>query len=159
MRLKKYLSIILIFALIYLLSGCDKSHIQASNNHKNNKKLEVIISPEINKYSPLISSTPGIPLTVNFIENKASGNMKFHWITEEGTFLNWHQANGKIKDLGKDIKINNQKIYWSMDPNSKINKASFKIHLKVEDTNTSKEISNTSIEVEQNKEGAFSINT
>lgn len=83
--------------------------------------------------------------------------MKFHWISEEGTFLNWQQDTGKINVLGKDIKVDSQKIYWSVDPNSKINKTSFKIYLKVEDSNTSKEIYQTSIEVEQNKEGIFSI--
>ena len=158
MRLKRYISIILSSILIYSLSGCGNKNIQASNNHGNNMKIEVIINSEINEYSPLMSSTPGMPLTVNFRSNTSDSNVKFNWITEQGTFLNWEQDNGKISILGKDVKVNEQRIYWSIDPNGKINESSFKIYLKIEDSDTSKVIYETSIEVEQSKEGFFSIN-
>lgn len=157
MKIIRYISIILISILIYLLLGCANNNIQVSNNPENNKKMEVTINSEISEYSPLMSSTPGIPLTIKFKSEETKSNMKFHWITEQGTFLNWEKDKGKINVLGNDIIVNDQKVYWSIDPNSKINKSSFKIYLKIEDSNTSKEISQTSIEVKQNKEGIFSI--
>ncbi|GLC31779.1 hypothetical protein [Clostridium omnivorum] len=157
MRFKKYISIILISVFICSLSGCSDKNKQASINTDVNKNIEVTISSEINEYSPLMSSVPGIPLNIKFKENTTGENMKFHWITEQGTFLNWQQDNGKISVLGKDIKINDKKIYWSIDPKEKINKSSFKIYLKVENKDASKVIYETSIEVLQNKEGTFSI--
>lgn len=145
MRLKKYISAILISILICSLSGCGK------------KKIEVTINPEINEYSSWMSSTPGIPLTAKLKGKTSEDNIKFHWVTEQGTFLTWQQDTGKISVLGKDIKINEQKIYWSIDPNEKINEPSFKIYLKIEDNVTSEVIGETSIEVEQNKGVSFSI--
>ena len=157
MRLKKYISITLISILIYSLSGCGNKNMQGSNNPEKNKKIEVTINSNIKEYSPLMSSTPGIPLTVKFNADRNEGNIKFHWVTEQGTFLNWQQDNGKIIVLGKDIKINEQKIYWSIEPNAKIKDSSIKIYLKIEDNDNSKVIYETSIEVEQIKEGLFAI--
>jgi len=157
MRLKKCISIILISVLIYSLLGCTNKNIQISNNPQNTKKIEATISSEINGYSPMMSSTPGIPLNISFKANPGEDNIKFHWITEQGTFLNWQKDSGKISILGKDIKTNERKIYWSIDPNEKINESIFKIYLKIEDNDTSKEIYETSVEIEQNKEGFFSI--
>jgi hypothetical protein len=119
--------------------------------------VEVTINPEINKYSPMISSVPGIPLTVKFKANTGESDIKFHWVTEQGTFLSWQQVSGKISNLGKDAKINEQKIYWTIDPNVKLVESSFKIYLKIEDNDTSKVIYETSIELEQDKEGFFSV--
>lgn len=157
MRFKTYISIILISVFICSLSGCGDKNKQVANNTDNNKKMEVTINSEINEYSPLMSSVPGIPLNVKFKENTTEESMKFHWITEQGTFLNWQQDSGKISVLGKDIKISDKKIYWSIDPKEKINESSFKIYLKVENNEASKVIYETSIEVQQNKEGFFSI--
>lgn len=157
MRFKKYILITLISVFICLLSGCGDKNKQTSTNADVNKMIEVTINSEINEYSPLMSSVPGIPLNVKFKESISEENMKFHWITEQGTFLNWQQDNGKISVLGKDIKINDKKIYWSIDLKEKINESSFKIYLKIENNDASKVIYETSIEVLQNKEGTFSI--
>jgi hypothetical protein len=118
-----------------------------------NKKIEVAINSEINKYSPLMSSTPGMPLVAETKEE----DIKYHWITEQGTFLNWERDSGKINILGKDIKSNEQRIYWSVDPNEEIKISAFRIYLKIESNNTSKIIYETSIEIEQSKDGFFSI--
>jgi|GEM_PF-3008869 len=120
-------------------------------------KVEVVINSEINKYSLSMSSVPGIPLNAEFKANIKEENIKFHWITEKGTFLNWHQDNGQINILGKNIITNEHKIYWSVEPNEKLKESNFKIYLKIEDKNSSKVICETSIQIVQNKEGVFSI--
>jgi len=157
MRLKKYISIILSSILIFVLSGCGNKDMQVTKNPENNKKIEVTIDSQINEYSPLMSSTPGIPLTAKFNGSISESNIIFHWVTEQGTFLNWQPSTGKVSVLDKDIKINDQKIYWSIDPNVKIKDSSFKIYLKIENKDNSKVIYETSIEVEQNKESFFTI--
>jgi hypothetical protein len=118
-----------------------------------NKKIEVTINSEINKYSPLMSSTPGMPLVAETKEE----DIKYHWIAEQGTFLSWDRDSGKINIFGKDIKSNEQRIYWSVDPNEEIKISPFRIYLKIENNDTSKIIYETSIEIEQSKDGFFSI--
>jgi hypothetical protein len=122
-----------------------------------NEKIEVTINSEINKYSPLMSSTPGMPLVADFTPRAKEVDIKYHWITEQGTLLNWERDTGKINMLGKDIKGNEQRIYWSVDPNEEIIISPFRIYLKIENNDTSKIIYETSIEIEQGKDGFFSI--
>lgn len=123
----------------------------------NEKKAEVIIKPEINQYSPLMSSVPGIPLNAEFKTEGKNKKVKYHWTCEEGIFLNWVQGSWKITELGKDIKNDGEKIYWSVNVNNKIEKSSFKIHLKVEESGSLKVLAETSIEIKQNKEGYFTV--
>lgn len=123
----------------------------------NERKAEVIIKPEINQYSPLMSSVPGIPLNAEFKTEGKNKKVKYHWTSEEGIFLNWEQGSWKISELGKDIKNDGEKIYWSANVNNKIEKSSFKIHLKVEESGSLKVLAQTSIEIKQNKEGYFTV--
>jgi hypothetical protein len=157
MKLKKPISIILSSVMFFSLVGCSNKNIQVSNNPETIKKIEVTINSEINKYSPLMSSTPGLPLAVDIRPITKKGDIKYHWVTEQGIFLDWKQDSGKINILGKDAESIEQKIYWSVDLNEEIKKSTFKIYLKIKDTDTSKVIYETSIEVEQDKEGFFSI--
>lgn len=143
MKVKKSMPIILLSIILLLLTACSDDKVQLS------------IKPEINKYSPLMSSVPGIPLNAE-LKTKISGeNIKFHWTAEQGTFLSWD--GGKVETLGKNVKTDRQKIYWSIDTNEKIKKSSFRIYLKVEDANSSKVISETSIQIEQDRKGFFLV--
>lgn len=122
-----------------------------------NKKMEVTINSEINEYSPLMSSTPGMPLVADFRPSTIEEDIKYHWITEQGTFLNWKRDSGKINILGKDVKSNERRIYWSVDLDEDIKISPFRIYLKIENNDTSKVIYETSVEIEQSKGGLFSI--
>lgn len=141
MKAKKFIPIILLSIILLLLAACSDDKVQLS------------IKPEINKYSPLMSSVPGIPLNAELKTKINDENIKFHWIAEQGTFLSWDGS--KVETLGKDVKTDRQKVYWSIDTNEKIKKSSFRIYLKVEDADSSKVISETSIQIEQDKEGSF----
>lgn len=145
MIIKKFISIILLSSIFFSLSGCG------------DKKIDVYINPGIKEYSPIMSSVPGIPLNAEFNSSTKNENIKFHWVTEQGTLLKWQQDNGKINILGKDIKINEQKVYWSVATEEKIKKSPFKIYLTIEDNDSSKIIAETSIQIEQNKEGFYFI--
>ncbi|OPJ54589.1 hypothetical protein [Clostridium oryzae] len=154
MKLRKTLLIILALVLFSSLSGCgNKKQVVESSN----KKVEVAIDSKITEYSPLMSSIPGIPLTANYKSKIKQDNIKFHWITEEGTFLVWNKKSGKTRILGNDIKINNEKIYWAINSNEKLKKIPFKIYLKIENEHSSKVICESSIQIEQNKKNWFTI--
>lgn len=152
--MKRLLSIILVILLA--ASGCK------SGNHTNKKdsidnNAKVSIESEIKTYSLMMSSVPGLPLEAKLETNKEYKNITFQWIAEQGQFLTWDRSSGKINILGKDIKANEKKLYWSIDSKENIKEQSFKIYLKVYDNDSSKLICENSIEIEQNKEGFFSV--
>jgi hypothetical protein len=121
------------------------------------KKVEVIIESEISAYTPAMSSVPGIPLNAKIESSGKQDNIKFHWVTEQGTILNWQRDTGKITILGKDIKTDEQMIYWSIDINEKSIETPFKIYLKVEDSSTSEVLGETSIQIQEIREGFYSV--
>jgi autotransporter adhesin len=104
-----------------------------------------------------MSSTPGIGLVASFQRDLKNKNYKFHWLTEQGTFLTWHEdGKGRIEILGNDVKTNVHKVYWATG-GERIKGSSFKIYLKVENIDTEEVMYETSIEILQNESGYFSI--
>lgn len=152
--MKRLLSIILVILLA--ASGCKSgNHINKKDSIDNNAKVS--IESEIKTYSPMMSSVPGLPLEAKLETNKEYKNITFQWVTEQGQFLTWDRSSGKINILGKDIKTNEKKLYWSIDTKENIKEQSFKIYLKVYDNDSSKLICETNIEIEQSKESVFSV--
>ena len=140
----KKLLIILIFAIF--LTGCG------------DKDTGLSINPEINVYSPVMSSVPGIGLIAEFSRDLKNSDYKFHWVAEEGTFLTWHnEGKGRIEVLGNDIKTNEHKVYWSVDGGEEIRASAFKIYLTVEQIETSEVMYETALEIKQKEKGIFSI--
>ena len=68
MKIKKFISLLLIFTVFLSLSGCS------------DKKIKVSINSGIIEYSPTTSSVPGIPLNAIFKTNIKNENVKFHWV-------------------------------------------------------------------------------
>lgn len=118
---------------------------------------KVTIESEIKTYSPMMSSVPGLPLEAKLETNKEYKNITFQWSAEQGKFLTWDRSSGKINILGKDVKTNEKKLYWSADFKEDTKVQSFKVFLKVYDSDSSKLICENSIEIEQKKDGFFSV--
>lgn len=118
------------------------------------------IKPEILEYSPFMSSTPGIPLEANLTRDLKNKNYVYHWSTEEGTFLKWHNISvgkGRVETLGNDIKTNEHKVFWSVDPNHEIEAKAFQVLLTIEALDTGNVVYETSLEIKQDKPGYFEI--
>ncbi len=116
------------------------------------------ITPEIDEYTPAMSSVPGIGLIAGFSRDLKNKDYKFHWVAERGTFLKWHDGGkGRIEVLGNDIKTNEHKVYWTVDPDENISEKSFLVYLTVEEIDTSEVMYETSIRIDQDREGYFSI--
>lgn len=145
MKLKRYLIPIFMIVILFILSSCSESN------------PGLYINPEIYEYTPAMSSTPGIGLIASFQRDLKNKNYKFHWLTEQGTFLTWHEdGKGRIEILGNDVKTNVHKVYWATG-GERIKESSFKVYLKVENIDTEEVIYETSIEILQNESGYFSI--
>ena len=124
------------------------------------QKTGLTIKPEILKYSPMMSSTPGIPLIAKFAGDLKNINYQYHWAAEQGTFLKWSdegQDIGRIEILGNDIKTDEQKVYWTVDYNEEIKADSFKVRLTIEENETGKAIAEAVIQIDQQNQGYFTI--
>jgi len=68
------------------------------------------------KYSPMMSSTPGIglePVVTGF----DAGNATFAWKTSYGWFLSWNAPDFRVNQLGDSATNHGEKLYWSfIDP-------------------------------------------
>ena len=117
------------------------------------------IKSEISEYSPMMSSTVGIPLTAVSTLDLKNKNYKFHWITEAGTFLKWNEANGfgRVEILGSDVLTNLHKVYWSMDQLKDIPAASFQVRLTIEELSTGNVIAQASLTIHQPSPNRFTI--
>jgi hypothetical protein len=91
--------------------GCVKgmcSVVPASSQQKILVTLEA--SPQ--RYSPMMSSTPGIgltPVVTGFNANDAT----FEWNATFGRFLMWDAPDYKVHDIGNPAATDNRTIYWT----------------------------------------------
>jgi len=113
---------------------------------------KAVIEPLMKKYTPAISSSIGLPLTVKFTNNKTPKNITYHWTAEYGRFLCW---DGKVAELGADAVTLENKVYWSIDFNDQRDCSSFGIRLEVKDLKTGKIIAQDGLRIRKDGEGFF----
>lgn len=73
---------------------------------------EITIKASPLKYSPIMSSTPGIglePVVTGF----DAGNATFTWKTSYGWFLSWNAPDFRVNELGGSATNHGEKLYWS----------------------------------------------
>jgi hypothetical protein len=70
------------------------------------------------RYSPIMSSTPGIglePVVTGF----DAGNATFTWKTTYGQFLSWSAPDFRVNQVGDSASNHGEKLYWSfIDPSA-----------------------------------------
>lgn len=72
--------------------------------------LSITASPQ--RYSPFMSSTPGIglePLSTGFSAQDAT----FTWKASYGQFLSWNSTDFKVNQLGDFASNHGEKLFWS----------------------------------------------
>ncbi len=122
------------------------------------KEEKLHINPEITLYSPSMSSTPGIGLIAAFDRDLKNSDYKFHWETEEGTFLQWKKSGaGKIEQLGSDVYTNEHKVYWTVLLDSPPEGSEFYVHLSVVKLDNQEVVDKTSLKIYQKEKGVFTI--
>jgi hypothetical protein len=76
------------------------------------KTTSITIRASPQRYSPIMSSTPGIglePVATGFSADNAS----FTWKATYGWFLSWNAPDFKINQLGDSTSNHGEKLYWS----------------------------------------------
>jgi len=74
--------------------------------------ITIIATPR--RYSPMMSSTPGIGLeliAIGFKPEKAS----FAWKATYGRFLSWNSPDFKVNTRGDSATSHGEKIYWTFN--------------------------------------------
>jgi len=64
------------------------------------------------RYSPMMSSTPGIGLELKAIGFNPE-NASFAWKATYGKFLSWNSPDFQVNELGDSASNHGEKIYWS----------------------------------------------
>ena len=129
---KNIITLLCLVLYVALLAGCQQ------------EKVEVFIHTGIDYYSPLMSSVPGMPLERNFKTKDSIRNVRYHWKTDYGDFLEW---NHNVKVIGKSLINHGERIYLSI-LHEETNISSFKVYLEVEEETSKRIIAKTSIEFE-----------
>jgi len=75
---------------------------------------ETSVKPEASpqRYSPMMSSTPGIGLTPNVTGFRAA-DATFEWNASFGRFLMWDAPDYKVHDIGNPVATDGRTIYWT----------------------------------------------
>ncbi len=146
--MKKILAAVLLITALCILTSCQE---------KTDEPV-LWINPEPTEYWTYMSSTPGIALTAVLTLDLKNSDFKYHWIAEQGTFLMWHgnDGQGRLEDLGRDIKTNVHKLYWTAGPEP-FTDPSLRVYVTVENIETQEVIAETYIEIQQPEEGHFVI--
>ena len=64
------------------------------------------------RYSPMMSSTPGIGLTPN-VTGFTAADASFEWNATSGTFLTWDAPDYKVHEIGNPVANSGGKVYWT----------------------------------------------
>ncbi|OPX63003.1 MULTISPECIES: hypothetical protein [unclassified Methanoregula] len=76
----------------------------------------ITISSSPKRYSPILSSAPGIGLEP-VVSGSSRANATFTWSTTYGQFLSWNSPDFTVNELGRTAQNHGEKIYWSFtDP-------------------------------------------
>lgn len=148
MKKSLYTSIVLILVVIVLIS-CSKKP----------SDIIVSISSSIDEYTPVMSSVPGLPLTVNISGEYEQNNIVYIWKAEEGDFLTWKSSDGKVNILGNECTVEESTIYWipNYEKTENIDKDILKITVEVKNNESEVIIGQKTIEIYCSEKFRYSI--
>jgi hypothetical protein len=75
-------------------------------------KTSVTLTASPQRYSPIMSSTPGVGITADGNGFEAIRS-KFAWNATYGTFYTWGPVNYTVNEVGNPVTNHGEKLYWS----------------------------------------------
>jgi hypothetical protein len=75
-------------------------------------KTSVTLTASPQRYSPIMSSTPGLGIAVDANGFEAARS-RFAWNATYGNFLSWGPVNYTVTDVGNPYTNHGEKLYWS----------------------------------------------
>ena len=75
-------------------------------------KTSVTLTASPQRYSPMMSSTPGVGITVDANGFVAARSL-FEWKATHGNFFSWGPVNYTVNEVGNPVTNHGEKLYWS----------------------------------------------
>ena len=75
--------------------------------------VNVSIHSDLTRYSVIMSSAPGMPLSACVTETTPLGNVEYRWKTNYGQFLAWNGTDFTVRELGANVSVSGGKVYWT----------------------------------------------
>ena len=75
-------------------------------------KTSVTLTASPQRYSPIMSSTPGIGISVDANGFEAARS-QFVWSATHGNFFTWGPVNYTVNEVGNPVTNHGEKLYWS----------------------------------------------
>jgi hypothetical protein len=75
-------------------------------------KTSVTLTASPQRYSPIMSSTPGIGITVDANGFNAD-RARFAWNATYGDFFSWGPVNYTVNEVGNPVTNHGEKLYWT----------------------------------------------
>ena len=99
-------------AISFAQSG-SSGRISLLNANKPKEQIRVEINAGIEKYSPIMSSVPGMPLIAVVRGIKVTTKMKYRWQTQGGSLLLWQAPDFIVQNKGGLVLTSSDRVYWS----------------------------------------------
>lgn len=126
MKAQRKINIILLLLFCFIgLSSCGSQ-----------QKVSIEIVPQIEKYSPVMSSVIGFPLKVKFNDDTSKyKDYIYHWRADNGTFMGSELSNKKEDGTLNDRKTKSDIIYWSPPLDGTLTSKTTKLIVEIENGN------------------------
>lgn len=108
------------------------------------------------RYSPLMSSTPGIELSV-IMPAIDTSTVVYDWKADYGQFLSWNPPDFTVNQKGSEVTTNGGKIYWSFTEKPASTASPVTITMTARDTATGKEIGRSTLTLDWDGENAVMV--
>jgi len=117
---------------------------------------QIEISSSIERYTLGMSSTPGLPLTVQLNTAELDDQKEYIWKSEKGEFLTWEKTSGKVKLLDGVNIVKSDTIYWI--PGTLQWNDSIQLIVDIKDVASNKIIGRKKVEINSSDEGWYTLN-
>lgn len=148
----KAIPILLLVTISALLISCSpKSEVISSTEAT--KELRSAVTLPLDRYSPMMSSVPGLPVKVEFPASWIASGYEINLTCKNGVLLTWNPPDYAVKEQGKSFKISSSStLYWS--PYRMLNMPSDDI-LTIALYKDSKEIGRIEVRINANDQGFY----
>lgn len=111
--IRRAIPLLIIFLFSTLLISCSpKSEVISSADAT--KELRSAVTLPLDRYSPMMSSVPGLPVKVEFPASWTASGYDVIVTCNNGILLSWNSPDYVVKEQGKSFKLSSSStIYWS----------------------------------------------
>lgn len=125
-----------------VVTAPEKTPVTTTTTKASPSPVRIWATPQ--RYTPLMSSTPGIELTVILPEMDTS-TVVYDWTADYGRFLSWNPPDYAVNEKGSRVTTNGGKIYWSFIDKPASTNTPVIITMTARDTATKKEIGTSTL--------------